>query len=741
MALPDDSASSTVVAADYESPYDRDSGPLEDFEAGGIAISDGTEGLDVQIWSLVYDDDEGSPTYGDFTITGESTGEVYVPINVPEVVRVGLAFNQNMDPFIAYEDRDCNAKFYWYDTFIADYTTSTLPAGSKYVACCLDDHRITQTGTSDIIIAYIRSGALYYRQERDRFGVEYTLDADVGAGILYKVGMTKNLRLKFDVREGTGVRLSEIVAARCQDVGLPASRYEVGPLYPITVRGWKSAGLYTAADAIRGLQQTYFFDFVQIDGKLTAVRRGGEVEVTISQDDLVEGNEFRFEDAREQGVEFPLKHNLAYASAETDYTPTKATSERRSRDIRSKSESGVDSAVNHTAQDAAERCDIQHKTAWAEFEGKAKFSIPESYAERVVSNIISLEVRTGTYKRMRLVRMERVDGAYDCEAVIDRQSAYTAGAITLPTSVDPETPSPTIPGDTTWHFMDLPALLTAHDGLGPYVAGRGDASTAWHGARVQREVGADWETFADITSAENMGEVEEATGYGSRYVPDTTNTLLVSLVSAPSSTSNALLYKGKGAWLIGNEIIQVRDWVAEGLNWRGSYLLRGRLDTTPIAHSIGERVVFLGNPAWVSVDPSLLDTTLTLRAPSYGQQGADATSADYSFTGASAEEWAPIDLVANQSGSDWVLSWTPRYRLGSSANPIPSTHFYGWRIRFTVGSDMVTKTVNSITPEYTYSEADQITDFGSAQSSFDDVSIRGLNHLGGEGKELSEAVT
>lgn len=738
MALPDNSPSTILDIADYISPYDRYTGLLEDFEAGGIALNDGTQGLDVQIWYLSYDDDDESLTYGDFTVQAEETLQTEVVLNVPGVTKCSLAFNQNMDVFIAYETRGCEAKFYWYDSFIAAYTTTTLPANSRHVACCLDDHRITQTGTSDIILAYIRAGTLYYRQERDRFDTERSLGS-VGAGILHKVGMTKNNRLKFEVFEGSGVRLSEIVGELCGLVGLAGNQIDVAELYPYVVRGFKTANLYTAADTIRALQAAYFFDFPQIDGKLVAVPRGGEIVATISQDDCVVGREVDFETAREQGVEFPLKLHVGYASAETDYNATKETSERRSRDIRSLSETTFETALNLTADDAAQLADKSHRVMWNEMEGKGVFSLPDSFAYLVPSNPILLETRIGTYKRVRIVRMQVVDGVMDIEAVVDRGSAYLS-TVEGTTPEAPETPAPTIPGETTFEFMDLPALITEHDTLHYYAAARGDAGTAWHGTRIQREVGADWETETDINSAELMGELEAALPAASAYSIDTTNTVLVSLNRAPASIDTDLMFSGKGAWLIGNEILQVRTWVAEGDNWRGSYLFRGRLDTTPATHSIGARAVFLGNPALVPVDVALIDTTLSLRAASFGAPGSDATPADYAFAGKSQEEWPPEDLSAEQSGSDWVLSWVPRYRLGNSANPIPSAHFYGWRLTFTVGMDSVVRDVNSISPAFTWTEAMQTTDFGSAQSSFT-LDIQALNYLGGPGKTLTEAVS
>lgn len=744
MALPDNKASSEPVLAEYVSPYDRYKAPLEDFEEGPVALNDASQGLDNQVWRVIYNDDEGSAGYGNFTVVGETTNETVVALNASIVTNVGLAFNQNGDVFLCYENRNCEAKYYYYDTVAADYLTATLPAGSHSVACCLDDHRSSQVGTSDTILAYIRAGTLYYRQERDRFTVERSLGL-VGAAVLARVGMTKNLRLLFDVREGPGQRLSEIVGDLCRLVRVPAYRIDVTALYPIWIRGYKSAQMYNAADSIRALMELYFFDFPRIDGQLVAVLRGGEVSATITQNDLVAGREFKFESAREQGLEFPVKLHLGFANAETDYTPTKVTAEIRSRDWQSKSEDMRESAVNHTEQDAQDRVDILQKQMLAAFEGWAKFSIPETFAKRVPSSLIYFEVRAGVFRVMRITVMTRDGGYFDCEAVIDRGSAYTSGTIAPPVLVPPEPPPPTIPGDTTWEFMDVPVLDGVSDSLYYMTAGRGEPNTAWHGYRLQRLVGSDWETETDVVSAELMGTLQEALAYGSGDFIDTVNTILLELSGTPASVTTDLMLQHRGAWLLISdstfEIIQVRDWTAEGDYWRGSYLFRGRLDTAATAHAGGTRAVFLNNPYPVPTDSALRDTLLTLRAPSFGQVGSDAAEDDYLFIGRSQEEWPPMLLEAEQSGADWVLAWTPRWRLGSSASPMPSANFYGWRLRFTVGPTTAVRDTLGTAAAFLYTEADQIVDFGSAQGSFDAVEIRALNYLGGEGKALTEAVS
>lgn len=753
MSLPDNQLATAPVFAEYIDPYTRYTGDLEDWEQGPISLNDPTQGLDYQMWFLSYVSDEDDPNYGDFVIEAEDTNETSVVINVPNVARLGLAFDQNGDPFICYETYACTAHYYYWDTVEGDYVTRTLPAGSRWVACCLDDHRYSQTSTSDSILAYIRNSDLFYRQERDRYTIERNLTNDQSiSGELYKVGMTENLRLKFDIRVGRGQRLSEIQGQVMEFCGLPSKNHDLQELHPIWVRGFIVGQQYTGADTSRVLQRDYFYDLPQVDKQIVAVLRGDEVVATITQDDCVEEVDVSVETAREQGIEYPRKVHYNWNPAETDYTPTKVTSERRSPDIRAQSEITITSALNLTHEDATNVADMIHKVAWNDADLKAEFGLPEDWARIFPSNPIWFEVRDNVYKRLRINNFDFVDGYFKVKATLDRGSSYTTtagvdiGGGNAP--VPPETPLPTLPGDTTWHFMDLPMLLTAHDSVMPYyAAGRGDPGTAWNGAEIQREVGADWEKEGDIAGAETMGQLEEAFPAAPIWYTDETNTILVSLNQAPESYTTDLLLQGKGAWAIHDgtdwEIIQVRTWVAEGNNWRGSYIYHGRLDTPNTAKSIGDKIVFLGNPSVIPVDGSLLDTTLQLRAASYGGYGSDATDAPYLFEGKSQEEWPAEQLTATlgtPAANDWTFSWIPRYRLGNSANPSPSQHFYGWILYFTAGGNTYFRISNSTSPSFVYTSAMQVADFGSNQASFTTVEIRALNHLGGEGKTLSEAV-
>lgn len=163
-----DYVSSLTISAHFLSPDDQENSALIDFELGGIALNDPIEGLEYQPWTLRY-----FPATGDFVISAPNTPNTIIH-NAPDVTEISLAFDQNMNPFIAYVE-DTVAKFWWYDTEINDTVVSLLPANSLTPRCCTDDKRDNRDATSDIILCYVNAGALYFRQERDRYTVQYLI--------------------------------------------------------------------------------------------------------------------------------------------------------------------------------------------------------------------------------------------------------------------------------------------------------------------------------------------------------------------------------------------------------------------------------------------------------------------------------------------------------------------------------------------------------------------------------------
>jgi hypothetical protein len=190
--------SSLVVGDYFLPPDDFESFLLLDYERGGIGLNDTLEGLDYQNWTLRY-----FPATEEFVIEAPNTPPTVIH-TAPSVSEISLAFDQNMNPFIAYVE-DGDGKFFWFDTVEQQDVVSDLPAGSLTPRCCIDDKRDFASGAqiSDIILCYVHNGALKKRMERDRYTIEYVLqdpflhpDFELPA-VLKRVGMNKKNRLQW----------------------------------------------------------------------------------------------------------------------------------------------------------------------------------------------------------------------------------------------------------------------------------------------------------------------------------------------------------------------------------------------------------------------------------------------------------------------------------------------------------------------------------------------------------------
>lgn len=194
--LPNHILSVTPVFGYYLPPDDLDPNPILDYEMGGVALFDASQGMMVRTW------------YTRLVIDGVTeTNAVFIgAADVPEVMffsgltisEVSLAFDQNMNPFLAFVEGG-QAKFYWFDAALPGYTTTTLPVGSRSPKCCLDDKRSTQIAASDILLFYMRGTTLYYREQRDRYLIEYTLAGSLGGQDVLMCGMSRVNRVQIAI--------------------------------------------------------------------------------------------------------------------------------------------------------------------------------------------------------------------------------------------------------------------------------------------------------------------------------------------------------------------------------------------------------------------------------------------------------------------------------------------------------------------------------------------------------------
>lgn len=188
--LPDHVLSTENVPAQFRFPRNIPRRPLIAYEYGGVALNDPSQGLRAKVWKGEYID-------GEIVVSADGVPPVSV-LTMANVADFDFTFDQNMRIAIAYELVGGGSRFYWYDATIPGFTTLVLPDGTVTPRCAIDDNRDYQYGASDIILAYIRAGTLYFREQRDRYAVEYKLLEQAGSALI-QIGMNRLWRFQFQI--------------------------------------------------------------------------------------------------------------------------------------------------------------------------------------------------------------------------------------------------------------------------------------------------------------------------------------------------------------------------------------------------------------------------------------------------------------------------------------------------------------------------------------------------------------
>ncbi len=181
-------------------PDDRErSNVRQDFERGGIALNDPTKGLNIRDWRAFINED-GTAIYAE---PDDASLPPALQITGSEITEVSLAFDQNMQPTLAFVEGGV-VKLWWYDTLLQSMTVTTYP-GAVGPMVTLDDKRAISVinNSNDVLFAYIRDGNAYFRQQRDRYATEYLLGAvpPMDDPRIMQIGMGRNHRLQFKIKQ------------------------------------------------------------------------------------------------------------------------------------------------------------------------------------------------------------------------------------------------------------------------------------------------------------------------------------------------------------------------------------------------------------------------------------------------------------------------------------------------------------------------------------------------------------
>jgi hypothetical protein len=198
------------------------------------------------------------------------------------------------------------------------------------------------------------------------------------------------------------------------------------------------------------------------------------------------------------------------------------------------------------------------------------------------------------------------------------------------------------------------------------------------------------------------------------------------------------------------------DLVADMISWRSATLIGagqwqlgawvrglGGAYKAP-ALPIGTPFVLL-NDALIEVplDPSLVGIALNWQARSLADANLKSIQSA-NFTARAKQPWPPCNLRAKRSTTGVVISWTRRARgdgdaWASATAPLgAASERYVVSIQNAVGA--ILRSITTTTPTYTYSNTQELADFGAVQSQLR-LLVRQIGDDDAQGVPLNEIVS
>jgi hypothetical protein len=435
------------------------------------------------------------------------------------------------------------------------------------------------------------------------------------------------------------------------------------------------------------LSQAFFFDGVESDGKLKFIRRGAHPAVlTIPEEDLgIAGDKARVLQTIMQEQDVSQIVTVMHMDSSIDYQQGKQEKRRSSRVAKTKNQTIIELPMvlaQSVARQIAEKTLNQQwleRMPWAFNLWRPYYMILDptdvvdfvfegvTYEQRIVTSTIGQD-----YK----VSMNGV--SHDTCTYASLAPGGTAGAggsggtgVIIPTSSGV--------ASTDMFLFDIPYLRDTDASLDRLQTGfywvltSSDAS--WPGAVLDQSQDGG-------TTFTALGSTAQRTFFGTAnttlpdppcnglWAWDTTSTLNITMQNGTlSGVTDADVYNGLNALLVGNELIQFVNAVQE---LDGSYtisrLLRGRRNTEPFAygHQSGESVVQpdTGINRSVFAD-SFINSTDLYKGLTIGTDPSSGGTTSFQDTGNDLKPAAPVHITGKwDANNNMFISWMRRTRYG-----------------------------------------------------------------------------
>lgn len=534
---------------------------------------------------------------------------------------------------------------------------------------------------------------------------------------------------------GGGIRLWKIVSEVWEMAGGDLSEIDVTELQDI-VPGYTLARQAAGRGVIQPLMGAWFFDCVESGTVVRWPKMGKAHVAVIDAGDLgahvgpADGNTTPpYEVDHIDEHEAPRELTLKYIDALANYDPGTQRAARQAAG--SLSPGTLDLPIVLDADHAATVVWTHLMRAHAA-KNPVRFALSHQYEALEPGDAVALPMADGQYQRVVVQQRTSARPLIEYEGVLEDSAVWDRAFPGVDRGQLPRQEDVAELPDTLLEIMDLPPLRQTDDRLVAYMSMSRVLGDAWPGGAAYRsgDGGASYSALYNTSAEATMGYlVSELPAWTRGNIWDRENTVRVYLRRGTLSSATELaVLNGANAAVIGNEIIQFANatLVGDGI-WELDALLRHRLGTEWAAltdHAMNTRFVLLTTASIRAVEYPLADMNVarSYKAVTAGQALADGTVTAFTAIGNSVKPLAPVKVEgARDLSGDLTVTWIRRARLNADWQdgfdvPLdePSEQY---RVYVFASSARTTvKRYEDVTsPTWTYSAADQTTDFGLPQ--------------------------
>ncbi|WP_333710378.1 phage tail protein [Malikia spinosa] len=515
------------------------------------------------------------------------------------------------------------------------------------------------------------------------------------------------------------------------DVGLTESDLNLTDTESVLVRGFVCANRQAARSFLEQVMAIHFIEMVESDGKCKFVQRGKTPARTLSYDELgaTEGDASgpRVAWQNTQELELPRQIELQYMNRDDEYnTGTRIASRQVCSTLERVNVTPPCALTNDEASTIVHR---MLELAWMEsITGSAK--VTRDHIDLEPTDVIVLADAAESHTVILRSVSESPGGMIELSF-----SRYAASLYSRTGTVDDMVyPAHGIPElGSTWPLvLDIPYYGDTDEGC-VYAGAMDTLGASWYGSVFVSRDQVSWKTGGYILSPATLGYATTEAPDALPCMWDVAGTVGLKLANSSASLSskpdaavrageNLAAFGQPGRW----EMIRFKTAT---LNVDGSYTLsniaRGEMGTEQhtAAHLAGDRFALINSAlVKIPVPHDYAGSALTFRFVRSGQTFAEGTSVTITYRGEAMKPWPLAWVEGTRDGSNnLTVTWTRLSRVGDEMPSGRAIALGEVSEKYDVviyASDWTTikRTVAGLSaPTFTYTAAEQTTDFGSPQ--------------------------